>query len=186
MRRHISGWFRLRTVLDSRGTAGGARASSGQTAPPVLRCDDELAPATRGLARSAGEQQACRARARAAVSLRRQSRPHVEQRGLQHPSSPKDGDPTLRLSHASFFQTDPPCEKVRRGLYSPGGKAPDLDAKQNPRPYFCFGGPHAGVGRVGLGPPVGGFPLFTLEFSQHKKNFPRESRCQPSPRVRSG
>ena len=93
--------------------------SSGQTAPPVLRCDDELAPATRGLARSAGEQQACRARARAAVSLRRQSRPHVEQRGLQHPSSPKDGDPTLRFWHASFFQTDPPLKKVRRGLYSP-------------------------------------------------------------------
>ena len=54
MRRHISGWFRLQQLLASRGTAGGARASSGQTAPPVLRCDDELAPATRGLARSAG------------------------------------------------------------------------------------------------------------------------------------
>ena len=33
------------------------RASGG-----VLRCDDELAPATRGLAWSAGELQACRAR----------------------------------------------------------------------------------------------------------------------------
>ena len=92
MRRHISGWFRLQQLLASRGTAGGARASSGQTAPPVLRCDDELAPATRSLARSAGELQACRVRARAAVSLRRQSRPHVEQRGLQLPSSPNETD----------------------------------------------------------------------------------------------
>ena len=42
--------------------------------------------------------------------------------------------------------------------------------------------PHDGVGsRVGLGPPLGFSPLFTLEFSQHKKNFPPESRCQPSP-----
>ena len=30
------------------------REPAAQTAPPVLRCDDELAPATRGLARSAG------------------------------------------------------------------------------------------------------------------------------------
>ena len=32
--------------------------------------------------------------------------------------------------------------------------------------YSCLGGPHAGVGRVGLGPPVGVFPLFKLEFSE--------------------
>ena len=37
--------------------------------------------------------------------------------------------------------------------------------------YFCLAGPHDGVGRVGLGPPVGFFPLFTPEFSQQKKNF---------------
>ena len=37
--------------------------------------------------------------------------------------------------------------------------------------YFCLGGPHDGVGRVGLGPPVGFFPLFKLEFSQQKKKF---------------
>ena len=39
--------------------------------------------------------------------------------------------------------------------------------------YFCLGGTHDGVGRVGLGPPVGFFPLFTPEFSQHKKKFSR-------------
>ena len=37
--------------------------------------------------------------------------------------------------------------------------------------FFCLGGTHAGVGRVGLGPPVGVFPLFTPEFSQHKKKI---------------
>ena len=33
---------------------------------------------------------------------------------------------------------------------------------------------HDGVGRVGLGPPVGVFPLFAPEFSQQKKNFSAE------------
>ena len=33
---------------------------------------------------------------------------------------------------------------------------------------MLFGGQHAGVGRVGLGPPVGVFPLFTN--FQKKKN----------------
>ena len=33
-----------------------------------------------------------------------------------------------------------------------------------------MGVPHDGVGRVGLGPPVGFFPLFTPEFSQQKRN----------------
>ena len=37
--------------------------------------------------------------------------------------------------------------------------------------FFCLGGTHDGVGRVGLGPPVGFSPLFTPEFSQQKKNF---------------
>ena len=37
--------------------------------------------------------------------------------------------------------------------------------------YFCLAGPHAGVGRVGLGPPVGVFPVFTPELSQQKKKF---------------
>ena len=31
---------------------------------------------------------------------------------------------------------------------------------------FCLGGQHAGVGRVGLGAPLGFFPLFTPEFSK--------------------
>ena len=48
---------------------------------------------------------------------------------------------------------------------------------------FCLGGTHDGVGRVGLGPPVGFFPLFKLEFSQQKKKFPRKSRCQPTPQM---
>ena len=37
--------------------------------------------------------------------------------------------------------------------------------------FFCLGGTHDGVGRVGLGPPVGFFPLFTPEFSQQKKKI---------------
>ena len=37
--------------------------------------------------------------------------------------------------------------------------------------FSCLGGHHDGVGRVGLGLPVGFFPLFTPEFSQQKKNF---------------
>ena len=37
--------------------------------------------------------------------------------------------------------------------------------------FFAWGGQHDGVGRVGLGPPVGFFPLFAPEFSQQKKIF---------------
>ena len=47
---------------------------------------------------------------------------------------------------------------------SPTGSSPATSAS-------CLGGPHAGVGRVGLGPPVGFSPLFTLEFSQQKKKI---------------
>ena len=48
--------------------------------------------------------------------------------------------------------------------------------------YFCFGGPHDGVGRVGLGPPVGFFPLFKLEFSQQKKKFSAEITMSTLPK----
>ena len=51
---------------------------------------------------------------------------------------------------------------------------------------FCLGGTHAGVGRVGLGPPVGFSPLFTLEFSQQKKNFSAEITMSTLPNGRSG
>ena len=44
--------------------------------------------------------------------------------------------------------------------------------------FFAFGY-HAGVGRVGLGPPVGVFPLFTPEFSQHKENFRQNHDVNP-------
>ena len=48
--------------------------------------------------------------------------------------------------------------------------------------YFCLGGHHDGVGRVGLGPPVGFPPLFTLEFSQQKKNFSAEITMSTLPK----
>jgi len=48
--------------------------------------------------------------------------------------------------------------------------------------YFCLGGPHDGVGRVGLGPPVGVFPLFKLEFSQQKKKFSAEITMSTLPK----
>ena len=48
--------------------------------------------------------------------------------------------------------------------------------------HFCLGGYHAGVGRVGLGPPVGVFPLFTLEFSQQKKKFSAEITMSTLPK----
>ena len=48
--------------------------------------------------------------------------------------------------------------------------------------YFCLGGPHDGVGRVGLGPPVGVFPLFKLEFSQQKKKFCAEITMSTPPK----
>ena len=37
--------------------------------------------------------------------------------------------------------------------------------------YFCLAVRHDGVGRVGLGPPVGVFPLFTPEFTAEKEVF---------------
>ena len=39
-----------------------------------------------------------------------------------------------------------------------------------------------GVGRVGLGPPVGGFPLFTPEFSQQKKKISAEITMSTLPK----
>ena len=48
--------------------------------------------------------------------------------------------------------------------------------------YFCLAGYHAGVGRVGLGPPVGFFPLFKLEFSQQKKKFSAEITMSTLPK----
>ena len=47
---------------------------------------------------------------------------------------------------------------------------------------FCLGVPHDGVGRVGLGPPVGFFPLFTPEFSQQKKKFSAEMTMSTLPK----
>ena len=47
---------------------------------------------------------------------------------------------------------------------------------------FCLGGPHAGVGRVGLGLPLGFFPLFTPEFSQQKKKFSAEITMSTLPK----
>ena len=49
--------------------------------------------------------------------------------------------------------------------------------------FFCVGGPHDGVGRVGLGPPVGVFPLFKLEFSQQKKKFSAEITMSTLPKA---
>ena len=43
-------------------------------------------------------------------------------------------------------------------------------------------GYHAGVGRVGLAPPVGFFPLFKLEFSQQKKKFSAEITMSTLPK----
>jgi len=45
--------------------------------------------------------------------------------------------------------------------------------------YFCLGGPHPGVGRVGLGPPVGVFPLPTLEFSEKEIVIRRNHDVNP-------
>ena len=43
--------------------------------------------------------------------------------------------------------------------------------------------PHDGVGsRVGLGPPLGFFPLFTPEFSQQKKKFSAEITMSTLPK----
>ena len=39
--------------------------------------------------------------------------------------------------------------------------------------FLLLGGTHAGVGRVGLGPPVGVFPLFKLEFSITMSTLPK-------------
>ena len=47
---------------------------------------------------------------------------------------------------------------------------------------FAWGGQHAGVGRVGLGAPVGFFPLFTLEFSQQKKKISAEITMSTLPK----
>ena len=47
---------------------------------------------------------------------------------------------------------------------------------------FAWGGTHDGVGRVGLGPPVGFFPLFTPEFSQQKKKFSAEITMSTLPK----
>ena len=47
---------------------------------------------------------------------------------------------------------------------------------------FASGGPHDGVGRVGLGLPVGFFPLFTPEFSQQKKKFSAEITMSTLPK----
>jgi len=48
--------------------------------------------------------------------------------------------------------------------------------------FFCFGGPVAGVGRVGLGPLFGFFPLFTPEFSQQEKKFSAEITMSTLPK----
>ena len=49
---------------------------------------------------------------------------------------------------------------------------------------FAWGGTNDGVhvGRVGLGPPVGFFPLFKLEFSQQKKKFSAEITMSTLPK----
>ena len=60
-----------------------------------------------------------------------------------------------------------------------------LAERRLPRPggvYFCLAGYHDGVGRVGLGPPVGVFPLFKLEFSQQKKKFSAEITMSTLPK----
>ena len=73
-------------------------------------------------------------RARAAVSLRRQSRPHVEQRGLQHPSSPKDGD-VLRFALQRRFglHLSMMTDVMADGIYSQHGLPFDAlgDVAQN-------------------------------------------------------
>ena len=48
--------------------------------------------------------------------------------------------------------------------------------------FFCLGGPDAGEGRIGLGPPVGVFPLFKLELSQQKKKFSAEITMSTLPK----
>ena len=47
---------------------------------------------------------------------------------------------------------------------------------------YLLAGYHDGVGRVGLGPPVGVFPLFKLEFSQQKKKFSAEITMSTLPK----
>ena len=46
---------------------------------------------------------------------------------------------------------------------------------------FAWGGQHAGVGRVGLGAPVGFSLSSRRNFHSKKRNFRRKSRRQPSP-----
>ena len=66
---------------------------------------------------------------------------------------------------------------MRRGLASP-----PLFRKTQVYFIFAWGGTDAGVGRVGLGPPLGFFPLFTPEFSQQKKKFSAEITMSTLPK----
>ena len=65
------------------------------------------------------------------------------------------------------------------GLYTTQTSPASVCTTHNP---LRSGGRHDGVGRVGLGPPVGFFPLFTLEFSQQKKKFSAEITMSTLPK----
>ena len=67
-----------------------------------------------------------------------------------------------------------------RALRSRGGRAKTAASARVF--YFCLTDTHDGVGRVGLGPPVGFFPLFTPEFSQQKKKFSAEITMSTLPK----